>query len=87
MRKFKPSSTSKLVLRLPVVNKRTQKKNMYRALYDYNSTSNGYLTFVKGDEFTLIGEKQGDWLLAQNGFGDIGYIPANYIQRDEAVRS
>ena len=58
---------------------------MYRALYNYNSTTKGYLTFISGDEFTLLGPKQGDWLLAQNGFGEIGYIPVNYIQRVENV--
>ena len=58
---------------------------MFRALYDYNSPANGYLSFVTGDEFTLLGERRGEWLLAQNGFGEVGFVPANYIQRDESV--
>ncbi|XP_076073672.1 NCK-interacting protein with SH3 domain-like [Mytilus galloprovincialis] len=56
---------------------------MYRALYDYNSTRKGYLTFVKGDDFSLLDKKHGDWLLAQNGFGEVGYVPATYISKDE----
>ncbi|XP_063406825.1 NCK-interacting protein with SH3 domain-like isoform X2 [Mytilus trossulus] len=56
---------------------------MYRALYDYNSTRKGYLTFVKGDDFSLLDKKHGDWVLAQNGFGEVGYVPATYISKDE----
>ncbi|CAC5411706.1 unnamed protein product [Mytilus coruscus] len=56
---------------------------MYRALYDYNSTRKGYLTFIKGDDFTLLNKKHGDWVLAQNGFGEVGYVPATYISKDE----
>lgn len=60
---------------------------MFRALYNYNSTTKGYLTFLKDDEFTLLGQVNGDWLMAQNGFGEVGYIPANYIQKVENVNN
>ncbi|ESP03425.1 hypothetical protein LOTGIDRAFT_137389 [Lottia gigantea] len=66
---------------------------MYRALYDYKSNLADYFTFEKGDKFTLLEENNDDivtgpqshskkdWLLAQNGIGQIGYVPYNYIDK------
>jgi hypothetical protein len=55
---------------------------MYRALYDYLSSLPDYLSFEAGDQFTILDSSHKDWFLAQNGFGEIGYIPRNYVAVD-----
>lgn len=52
---------------------------MYRALYDYQSSLPGYLSFKAGDQFTVIEKTSDDWLLAQNGIGQVGFVPHNYV--------
>ena len=52
---------------------------MYRALYAYKSSLPQYISFEAGDKFTVIDSSRNDWLVAQNGFGEVGYIPANYV--------
>ena len=55
---------------------------MYRALYDYKTNLARYLSFQAGDEFTVVEYANQDWFLAQNGFGEIGYIPKNYMLKE-----
>ena len=57
--------------------------NMFRALYDYKTDMKQYLSFVTGDQFTVLDSSQKDWYFAQNGFGEIGYIPKNYVVKDQ----
>lgn len=52
---------------------------MYRALYDYKSKLPQYLSFLGGDKFTVLDGSRSDWLYAQNGIGQLGYIPNNYV--------
>ena len=57
---------------------------MYRALYAHNSKLPKYLSFEPGDKFTLVDTSISDqWFLAQNGLGEIGYVPFNYIKKVE----
>ena len=56
---------------------------MYRAVYEYKSTLARYLSFQVGDEFTVLENANKDWFLAQNGFGEIGYVPKNYMAKEE----
>ena len=55
---------------------------MYRAQYDYKTNLARYLSFQAGDEFTVLENANEDWFLAQNGFGEIGYIPKNYMLKE-----
>ncbi|XP_050409446.1 NCK-interacting protein with SH3 domain [Patella vulgata] len=60
---------------------------MYRALYGYKSSLSDYLSFDASDRFTLLdaenqkSDQQKEWLLAQNGIGELGYVPYNYIEK------
>lgn len=54
---------------------------MYKALYDYKSTLKDYLNFKSGEQFTILDKSRSDWYLAQNGFGEVGYVPYNYITK------
>ena len=56
---------------------------MYRAAYTFKGDDNRALSFQEGDKFTVIDRADDHWLLAQNGFGQVGYIPANYVVKDE----
>ncbi|GFR82860.1 Nck-interacting protein with SH3 domain [Elysia marginata] len=59
---------------------------MYRALYAHKSKLPKYLSFESGDKFTLVDTSVSDqWFLAQNGLGEIGYVPFNYIKKVEAT--
>ncbi|XP_033746321.1 NCK-interacting protein with SH3 domain-like [Pecten maximus] len=60
---------------------------MFKALYDYNSSNSKYLSFKTGDQFTIINSSHVDWFLAQNGFGEVGYIPRNYITHEDVAFS
>ncbi|XP_071083281.1 NCK-interacting protein with SH3 domain-like [Haliotis cracherodii] len=57
---------------------------MYRALYDYKSKLPQYLSFLGGDKFTVLDGSRSDWLYAQNGIGQLGYIPNNYVIKIDA---
>ncbi|KAL5015386.1 hypothetical protein ScPMuIL_009656 [Solemya velum] len=53
---------------------------MYRAIYDYTSRLSNYMSFQKNDNFTVLDNSEKDWFLAQNGLGEVGYIPKNYVE-------
>ncbi|KAJ8301354.1 hypothetical protein KUTeg_020341 [Tegillarca granosa] len=59
--------------------------DMYKALYDYKSTLKDYLNFSSGEQFTILDKSRSDWYLAQNGFGEVGYVPHNYITKINAT--
>jgi len=56
---------------------------MYKALYEYKTDLKNYLSFQTGDQFTILDKSLKDWFLAQNGFGEIGYIPQNYVTKED----
>lgn len=59
---------------------------MFRALYKYSaSTKNFDLSFEAGDQFTDLEKPEKGWLFVQNGFGEIGYVPATYVEREDTV--
>ncbi|XP_060558045.1 NCK-interacting protein with SH3 domain-like [Ruditapes philippinarum] len=60
---------------------------MFRALYDYKTDMQKYLSFVTGDQFTVLDSSQKDWYFAQNGFGEIGFIPKNFVVKDQVSDS
>ncbi|XP_041350537.1 NCK-interacting protein with SH3 domain-like [Gigantopelta aegis] len=60
---------------------------MYRALYAYKSSLPQYISFQAGDKFTLIDSSRNDWFVAQNGIGEVGYIPANYVGKLDVAPS
>lgn len=56
---------------------------MYRALYKFSSSDHGALSFKENDKFTVLEARDEHWWLVQNGFGNIGYIPKNYVKLQE----
>lgn len=60
------------------------KRTMYKALYPFKSSDANALTFNAGDTFTLIdNKKDAHWWLVQNGKGEVGFVPENYLQQDQ----
>lgn len=59
---------------------------MFRALYSFNSEDSGTLNCKDGDQFTVLDKTlSSDWWLAQNGLGQVGYVPRTYLV-EENVR-
>jgi SH3 domain len=56
---------------------------MYRALYAFDNTAENVLPCEAGDRFTILDDTDEHWWLAQNGRGQVGYIPASYLAVDE----
>ena len=56
---------------------------MYRALYDFQASEPTALSFETSDQFTVMDTGDPYWWLVQNGYGQVGFVPANYLQQDE----
>ncbi|VDM44689.1 unnamed protein product [Toxocara canis] len=59
-------------------------KEVLVALYNYDSRTEGELSFRKGDQMTLIDKRffrNADWWLARQKNGDCGYIPRTYVAK------
>ncbi|XP_072015339.1 tyrosine-protein kinase STK-like [Amphiura filiformis] len=72
---------------IPGASPHTKKKlAKYVGLYDYDARTPDDLTFRKGDILLVKSKADGDWWLAQheNG-GPEGYVPSNYIAKDETI--
>uniref|UniRef100_A0A914WUE6 Uncharacterized protein n=1 Tax=Plectus sambesii TaxID=2011161 RepID=A0A914WUE6_9BILA len=56
-------------------------KTIAFALYDFNPSNEGQISFKKGDRMTLLDTRsQIDWWLAEHAqSGQTGYVPKNYI--------
>ncbi|XP_068201139.1 protein nervous wreck isoform X3 [Palaemon carinicauda] len=53
-------------------------------LYNYTAQNPDELSIVENEEVELMGEGDGDgWVQARNYKGEVGYIPENYIEREE----
>ncbi|KAK7165596.1 hypothetical protein R3I93_005610 [Phoxinus phoxinus] len=51
------------------------------ALYDFDGSSEGAVCMQAGEQLSLMDEDQGDgWVRVQRASGDVGYVPASYIQ-------
>ncbi|XP_058613091.1 thyroid hormone receptor interactor 10b isoform X2 [Onychostoma macrolepis] len=52
-----------------------------KALYDFDGSSEGAVSMHVGEQLSLMQEDQGDgWVRVQRANGDVGYVPASYIQ-------
>jgi len=59
--------------------------SVWKALYDFNGdASKSQLSFSAGDTFVVVQEHPGGWLTAQVG-GKYGYIPSNYVVKQEGT--
>ncbi|XP_078065420.1 NCK-interacting protein with SH3 domain isoform X4 [Mustelus asterias] len=57
---------------------------MYRALYTFHSAEPHSLHFTAGESFVILERSNQHWWLAsKSSTGEVGYIPASYIQRDQ----
>ena len=52
----------------------------YRAVYDYMNSSSAMLSFRCGDKFTFKTKKNDDWWEVENEKGEIGLVPASYLE-------
>ncbi|XP_069793009.1 NCK-interacting protein with SH3 domain isoform X1 [Narcine bancroftii] len=58
---------------------------MYRALYTFHSAEPHSLHFTAGESFVILERSNQHWWLAsKSSTGEVGYIPASYIHKDES---
>ncbi|XP_062923804.1 NCK-interacting protein with SH3 domain-like isoform X4 [Mobula hypostoma] len=59
---------------------------MYRALYTFHSAEPHSLHFTAGESFVILERSNQHWWLAsKSSTGEVGYIPASYIRKDETT--
>ncbi|XP_072438909.1 NCK-interacting protein with SH3 domain isoform X2 [Chiloscyllium punctatum] len=57
---------------------------MYRALYTFHSAEPHSLHFTAGESFVILERSNQHWWLAsKSSTGEVGYIPASYIVKDQ----
>uniref|UniRef100_A0A5K3FDL4 SH3 domain-containing protein n=1 Tax=Mesocestoides corti TaxID=53468 RepID=A0A5K3FDL4_MESCO len=52
------------------------------AKFDYKATDNQELDIHKGEKLTLMDDTQ-HWWKVMNSFGQVGYVPSNYVKRSK----
>jgi hypothetical protein len=57
-----------------------EKEVWYRAIHEFSSPTTGKLSFVSGDQFRLIEEKNADWLVVENSEGRRGLVPRSFVE-------
>ena len=53
----------------------------YQALYTYRSSEKTTLCFEEGDKFTLLDSGDPYWWQVTDARGQVGFVPANYIEQ------
>ena len=51
-----------------------------RALYAYQAANDDDLDIAEGEELTIVNAVDRDWVSGQNSQGQVGYIPAAYLE-------
>ncbi len=65
-----------------------KEKLIYSCLYDFTGRNKGDLSFVKGDAIEILHNSDGDWWLGKClRTNCTGYIPSNYIEPLNSLRS
>ena len=52
----------------------------YKAVFDFDSTGKGILSFKKGDRFTLVSKTNEDWWSVRSASGESGLAPITYLE-------
>ncbi|GIY21737.1 hypothetical protein CDAR_291282 [Caerostris darwini] len=50
------------------------------ALYPFQAIEEGDLTLTKGEEYEVVDDSREHWWQVKNKYGEIGYIPSNYVE-------
>lgn len=54
---------------------------VYRAMYDYEAQDDDEVSFIDGDLIINVGSIDGGWMTGEvQRTGQIGMLPANYVQ-------
>ena len=65
-----------------------QKANIFIGLYDYDARTAEDLSFAKGELLEVLNNADGDWWQAKSTVtGKTGYIPSNYVARDDSIKA
>ncbi len=55
------------------------------AVYPFTAIEPGDLTLSKGEEYIVLDDSQEHWWQVQNGSGEVGFIPSNYVKEKDAL--
>ncbi|XKL64958.1 hypothetical protein PGB90_005044 [Kerria lacca] len=55
------------------------------ALYPFKAIENGDLSLEKGKEYEIVDDNQEHWWKAKDQYGNIGYIPSNYVKEKDLL--
>ena len=63
-------------------------KLVYVCLYEFQSRTDGDLSFAKGEEIEILNNSDGEWWYGKSlKSGQTGYIPSNYIEPINSLKS
>ena len=63
-------------------------KLIYISLYEFQSNTEGDLSFAKGEEIEILSNSNGEWWYGKSvKSGLSGYIPSNYIEPIDSLKS
>lgn len=55
------------------------------ALYPFKAIESGDLSLEKGKEYEIVDDSQEHWWKAKDQYGNIGYIPSNYVKEKDLL--
>ncbi|KAK7604467.1 hypothetical protein V9T40_005653 [Parthenolecanium corni] len=55
------------------------------ALYPFKAVESGDLSLEKGKEYEIIDDSREHWWEAKDQFGNVGYIPSNYVKEKDLL--
>ena len=62
-------------------------KTHYQAKYDYEATGKGQLNIKVGDKFVLVSKTGDEWWTVRSSDGNLGLVPASYLEPFEVILS
>ena len=61
---------------------------LYKVIHDYSARGQDDLSVKVGDQIEVIDKSNpGWWLVKASGTGSKGYLPSNYIAKQESIQS
>ena len=60
-------------------------KTHYQAKYDFEATGKGQLSIKVGEKFVLVSKTGDEWWTVRSSDGNLGLVPASYLEPFEVI--
>ena len=60
-------------------------KTHYQAKYEYEAAGKGQLSVTVGEKFILVSKTGDDWWTVRSSDGNLGLVPASYLEPSEVL--